>query len=138
MSYTPTTWVTGDTVTATKLNKLEQGVANAGSALIVDVESGETLNKTMQEIYDALSAGTPVYIRWVYGDITDLDDYVANQWLCPVSLVYRYSTDVYRLAAIKGANTKANFDQMGLQIMTFSASSLSGYPVFANALNYPT
>lgn len=30
MAYTPTNWVTGDTVTATKLNKLEQGVANAG------------------------------------------------------------------------------------------------------------
>lgn len=30
MAYTPTTWATGDTVTATKLNKLEQGVANAG------------------------------------------------------------------------------------------------------------
>ena len=30
MSYTPTTWATGDSVTATKLNKLEQGVANAG------------------------------------------------------------------------------------------------------------
>ena len=30
MAYTPTQWVTGDTVTATKLNKLEQGVANAG------------------------------------------------------------------------------------------------------------
>ncbi len=30
MSYTPTTWVTGDTITATKLNKLENGVANAG------------------------------------------------------------------------------------------------------------
>ena len=30
MAYTPTTWATGDTITATKLNKLEQGVANAG------------------------------------------------------------------------------------------------------------
>lgn len=30
MSYTPTTWTTGDTITATKLNKIEQGVANAG------------------------------------------------------------------------------------------------------------
>ena len=30
MAYTPTTWVAGDTVNATKLNKLEQGVANAG------------------------------------------------------------------------------------------------------------
>jgi hypothetical protein len=30
MSYTPTTWQTGDTITAEKLNKLENGVANAG------------------------------------------------------------------------------------------------------------
>ena len=30
MAYTPTTWVTGDTVTATKMNKIENGIANAG------------------------------------------------------------------------------------------------------------
>lgn len=30
MSYTPTTWTTGDTITATKLNKIEQGIADAG------------------------------------------------------------------------------------------------------------
>lgn len=30
MSYTPTTWATGDTITAQKMNKLENGVANAG------------------------------------------------------------------------------------------------------------
>ena len=41
MAYTPTTWVTGDTVTATKMNKLEQGVANAGSAMIVTETSGD-------------------------------------------------------------------------------------------------
>lgn len=29
-SYTPTTWVTGDIITATKLNNIEQGIANAG------------------------------------------------------------------------------------------------------------
>lgn len=30
MAYTPTTWTTGDTVTATKMNKIENGIANAG------------------------------------------------------------------------------------------------------------
>lgn len=30
MSYTPTTWTTGDTITATALNKIEQGIAGAG------------------------------------------------------------------------------------------------------------
>lgn len=29
-SYTPTTWVTGDIITAVKLNNIEQGIANAG------------------------------------------------------------------------------------------------------------
>lgn len=30
MSYTPNTWATGDTITAAKLNNIEQGIANAG------------------------------------------------------------------------------------------------------------
>ena len=30
MSYTPTTWATGDTITAAALNKMEQGIASAG------------------------------------------------------------------------------------------------------------
>lgn len=39
MSYTPTTWTTGDTITATKLNKIEQGIADAGGGVaIVKIE----------------------------------------------------------------------------------------------------
>ena len=30
MAYTPTTWNTGDTITASALNKMENGIANAG------------------------------------------------------------------------------------------------------------
>ena len=30
MSYTPTTWTTGDTITATAMNKIENGIASAG------------------------------------------------------------------------------------------------------------
>ena len=38
MSYTPTTWTNGDTITAAKLNKMEQGIADAGGGgLGVDV-----------------------------------------------------------------------------------------------------
>ena len=35
MSYTPTTWNTGDTITASAMNKIEQGIANAGSVATV-------------------------------------------------------------------------------------------------------
>ncbi len=30
MAYTPTTWTTGDTITASAMNKIENGIANAG------------------------------------------------------------------------------------------------------------
>lgn len=31
MAYTPTEWATGDVITAQKLNKMEQGIADAGA-----------------------------------------------------------------------------------------------------------
>ena len=58
MSYTPHTWQTGETVTA-ELNVLEQGVAGGGGMIISETieENTHTLNKTWQEIHDALVAG---------------------------------------------------------------------------------
>lgn len=59
MAYTPTNWVTGDTVTATKMNKLEQGVANAGGGdILFDIANEDgTLDKTWTEILTASTAG---------------------------------------------------------------------------------
>lgn len=34
MSYTPTSWNTGDTITAAAMNKIENGIANAGATII--------------------------------------------------------------------------------------------------------
>jgi len=34
MAYTPTTWVSGDTIDATKLNKIEQGIVSATIPMI--------------------------------------------------------------------------------------------------------
>ncbi len=51
MSYTPTNWKAGDTVTSAKLNKMEQGIANGGEIQVVHYNHG-TLDKTWQEIYD--------------------------------------------------------------------------------------
>lgn len=55
MSYNPTTWNTGDIVTSEKLNKMEQGIANAGVLVCHVVEENETtrLDHTWQEIVDA-------------------------------------------------------------------------------------
>lgn len=56
MSYEPTNWKAGDTVTSAKLNKIEQGIAAGGGILIAhrtDSEETSTLDKTWQEIHDA-------------------------------------------------------------------------------------
>lgn len=57
MSYNPTQWSAGDTVTSAKLNKIEQGISNNGVLeinAIFETESGKVhLDKTWQEIYNA-------------------------------------------------------------------------------------
>ena len=57
MSYEPTNWKAGDTVTSAKLNKIEQGIKNnilVANLIFDDFENGIAhLDKTWQEIYDA-------------------------------------------------------------------------------------
>lgn len=63
MSYTPTNWQTGDTVTAEKLNKMEQGIENAVSFIVTITLEYDTLvaDKTYQQIFDAALAGNSIY-----------------------------------------------------------------------------
>ena len=63
MSYTPTTWQTGDIVTSGKLNKLENGVASSGSALVVHANEYGMLDKTWKEIHDAMLDGLVAVVR---------------------------------------------------------------------------
>ena len=67
MAYTPTEWSCGDTITADKLNKIENALANneSGSLRIMDVTRAADpmtgrLNATWQEIHDALYDGYAV------------------------------------------------------------------------------
>lgn len=70
MSYTKNTWETGDVVTAAKLNNMENGIAAACQVLFVheSVDYSEdsttyTLDKTWQEIHDALEVGIAVLFK---------------------------------------------------------------------------
>ena len=63
MSYTPTEWKTGDVITSSGLNKMEEGIAAAssggGGALVTvavysEVDQTLTLDKTAREIIAAL------------------------------------------------------------------------------------
>lgn len=66
MSYTPTEWKTGDIVSSQRLNKLEEGVKDAYEVMVINDTLG-TLDKTWQEIYDAMSQGKMCVVRIALG-----------------------------------------------------------------------
>ena len=135
MAYTPTTWVTGDTVTATKLNKMEQGIANAGSALIATVtyaNSEYTMDKTFAEIYTALVNGTPCYMKYINGTPSDLDsEYVYTCDLAPITYAYKYDDIYVVMVPSDTAGYIQNTSAVAQPVArAFKATQASGYPVF--------
>ena len=112
MSYTPTVWANGDTITAQKLNKMENGIADAGggggtgAVIVNDVEG--TLDATWQEIWDAAEAG-PVIISIV--SATEIDHYPVETVLFDTSdpndpyYAVRTDTNGYSTTASSGYPT---------------------------------
>ena len=62
MSYTKTTWVTGDIITADKLNNMENGIYGAYPLLVTFTSDGDTttLSCTYNQVKAALQAGSRV------------------------------------------------------------------------------
>ena len=109
MSYTPTEWKAGDKITSTKLNKLENGVANSGALIVHDDESTGALDKTWAEI----NAAAPL----VYLDTGDAYAYLGSS---PV----RHGDSYY-----------CNF-RLGVNYIEFATTTEDGYPVFIDNKNY--
>lgn len=80
MSYNKTTWSTGDTITAEKLNKIEDGVANSNGVFYINVIEDGTDPSTFMKQY-SLSNCT-------YDDILAVvKDYVGDPDTKPVALI---------------------------------------------------
>lgn len=114
MSYVKNTWTNGDTITAEKLNNMENGIASAGGTLIVGVTftvedelEAATMDKTWQEIHDALAAGFRVVA-------IDSDDSAVVQEA--INQVYFEDGDGY-------------YVNVG-GVMDYYTNSASGYPSF--------
>ena len=64
MSYEKTTWQAGDTVTAAKLNKLENGVAMGGALYIPIIvnedETGASISYSYNEIAEIINEGATI------------------------------------------------------------------------------
>lgn len=140
MAYTPTTWATGDTITASAMNKIENGIASAGGALIVNTNGAsqnacgeydynETLDATFAEIYDTLAEGKPVYIKRHIETDGYNEDYTCCSALYSVLCAYKYDTQ-YRVYALSNSSWSygSKFSLGRPTIATFSANSPSDYP----------
>lgn len=71
MAYVKTTWQTGDVITAEKLNHAEGGIEAHDPFIVIesDTDTGTALNKTWQEINDALMAGKYCPVWYLYEDV---------------------------------------------------------------------
>lgn len=113
MSYEPTNWKAGDTVTSAKLNKLEQGVASAGGGVLLVTASWNEqqlfqLDKTWQEIHDS-----PItFIRMDYGG----DD------TCTAIVTETYAS-TFEVSALQSSDGE-------LDTILFAASNADGYPAY--------
>ena len=112
MSYTPTDWKAGDVISSQKLNKLEQGVADAGGGGVLtvtitwDADEHAVLNKTWQEIWDA--APSVLFMDAQEEDRT-------------VYMLYEQYIDTGAYYVDMGAGTR---------VTTFLASSANDYPEY--------
>ena len=107
MSYTPTEWKTGDIVSSQRLNKLEEGVKDAYEVMVIN-NNDNTLDKTWQEIYDAMAQGILCVVRKDGGTLEGgIEAYI-------VTLVY-LSGEEYMVGISKDENP-------------YTASSATGYP----------
>ena len=141
MSYTPTEWKAGDTVTSAKLNKIEQGIASGVNFEVINMEMvlnqenyslSLSLDKTAGEIIDILKLGkhilvtsTPDMSEMLYGipASDDMYDYINA---IPVHVHYA-PTDNFQISLyLPGYSSNNN------GIATFQASSLDQYPSYSS------
>lgn len=111
MGYVKTTWVTGDTITADKLNHAEEGIDKA-TIKIVPIQEGtqDTLGMTWQEIKDLSDAGYLMCVFAVPYFVVSVDE---QDGLYGVGVYETHLDENQHLA-----NTKY-----------FITDSVSGYPV---------
>ena len=124
MSYTPTSWQNGDVITSAKLNKIENGIANAGGGTNILFATIDTstmaLDKTWQELVNAdvayiLASGTSEGHRHL-----------------PIIHMEAVQNDAYYVVALGVAKVTGGTVDVSFELtpFTFKATSADGYPMF--------
>lgn len=77
MAYEKQTWATGDTVTAAKLNHIEDGIAANNKFIVTltptSLDYSGTMDKTVAQINEAYEAGMEIWFRVILSGTDDFE-----------------------------------------------------------------
>lgn len=114
MAYEKQTWSCGETITADKLNHMEDGImeSGGGSTLVVNYveEDGSgcsIYDKTWQEVFDALAAGK----RCIVVNTNDVDPIFAGQYVILDAIYDSAYVNPYMIHFITVVNDNIDVDQ---------------------------
>lgn len=87
-AYVPTEWVTGDTITADRLNHMEEGIENAAESndyvvLFTEIPGSQitvTADKTYSEINEAIQSGKNVFGKRRQGEYEPFSKLYLTCW----------------------------------------------------------
>lgn len=137
MAYEKHTWVNNETITAAKMNNIEDGIEEAaqsgGGGAVIIIDDGTALDKTFAEIYDLVESGTPCYIsytdRKAQGDLDTTYGYDVD--LSLILMVFKYNANYRIVASNTGCYGFSNVEYVGVPgATTYQASSSNDYPTF--------
>ena len=118
MAYTKQNWNTGDTITADKLNHMEDGIADETPIVVhfEKVDGNWTADKEYSELRTAIENGTPVKGCVKYNDGYDDNYYYMDMYSNnPMGITGKRLDDVYYSAS---SSPNANIQSVTVQMMT--------------------
>lgn len=115
MAYTPTQWNTGDTITASALNKIENGIANAGGG-----GGWDAVIRLTHANNTGLDTDVNLTPSIVSGSFAQLHDKISNGG-CPCILVEYYHPYGYQFAIPMGYVKYASEGNINIQVVGVSA-----------------
>ena len=118
MTYQKQTWITGETITAQKLNHMEDGIKNRYGQLIVHVAYDEAdnvmrLDKTVREMMQSVNTGA------ILVTIEEAENYI------------QYIYDNLIQAHIEPGHYIFKFGNLTTHTLPFEAGALDDYPIIS-------
>lgn len=110
------------------------GGGESSASILIITDNNGTLNKTINEIKTAIDAGTPTFVKKITGGTSDFTE---THRLSAVSVVYRYASNVWRVAVefpidAGTISSKGSLFKSGVYI--YEASTTSAYPTYYAAV----